>query len=368
VFSFSPRVLALATTVVLWASAFPAIRVAVDGLGVAGLSFLRLAVASLALALVSPLLGVPMPRVRDLPHIALCGLTGMSAYQLLLNWGEVHVPAGPASLIVVTAPVFSVLLATAFLGEVLTRRVLLGSGIAIAGAGVIAFAGGSAQVSTSALVVLAAAFVQGVYHFSTKPLLRRYTGFQVACYAMWSGTFFLLPLAPAAAHAFSAASPKALGAVVFLGLLPSAVAFVTWGYAVARYPVAVSTAALYLVPPVALFVAYVWLGETPRPVELLGGLVTIVGVFLINRRPVPIPTAKMESATTSWDDRYTGDESGTNATGGAFAQLPAPRGRCEHKEGPAVHRHRVCGVLPSQGPHQRCPQCQQPDGQAGRRG
>jgi drug/metabolite transporter (DMT)-like permease len=36
--------------------------------------------------------------------------------------------------------------------------------------------------------------------------------------------------------------------VVFLGLLPSAVGFVTWGYAVARFTVTVATAALYLVP------------------------------------------------------------------------------------------------------------------------
>jgi hypothetical protein len=108
--------LALALTVVLWATAFPAIRVGLDGYGVAGLSLMRLAVASAALAVAAPLLRVRRPRVADLPLIAVCGVTGMSAYQLLLNWGEVHVPAGTASLLVSTAPVFSVMLAAAFLG------------------------------------------------------------------------------------------------------------------------------------------------------------------------------------------------------------------------------------------------------------
>ncbi|MEZ0109976.1 drug/metabolite transporter (DMT)-like permease [Catenulispora sp. EB89] len=284
----SPRALALAATVVLWASAFPAIRVGVPGLGVAGLSVARLAVASAALALVAPFLGVRWPARRDLPRIALCAATGMSAYQLLLNWGEVHVAAGTASLLISIAPVFSVLLAAAFLGERLTPRVVAGSLIALAGAALVALGGGSAQVSTSAVVVLAAAVVQGVYHFASKPLLRRYTGFEVACYAMWGGTLFLLPLAPTAWHAISHAAShaggSALAAALYLGVAPSALGFVTWGYAVARYPVARSTAALYLVPPVALGVAFVWLGETPGLLELLGGLVGIGGVMLIQRR------------------------------------------------------------------------------------
>lgn len=57
-------------TVVLWASAFPAIRVGLGGLGVAGLSWLRLAIASLALAVIAPVLKVRLPALRDLPLIA----------------------------------------------------------------------------------------------------------------------------------------------------------------------------------------------------------------------------------------------------------------------------------------------------------
>jgi drug/metabolite transporter (DMT)-like permease len=280
----SLRFLALATTVVLWASAFPAIRVGLAGLGAAGLSFLRLAVASTALALVAPLLGVRRPRRRDLPLIALCGATGMSAYQLLLNWGEVRVPAGTASLLVSIVPVFSVLLAVAFLGEPLARTTVLGSVIALTGACVVTLAGPTAQFSASALIVLAAAAAQGVYHVSTKPLLKHYTGLEVACYAMWSGTFFLLPLAPAAWRAVAAAPGSATASALYLGLLPSALGFVTWGYAVSRLTVASATAALYLVPPIALLVAFVWLGETPHAIELVGGLISIAGVVLINRR------------------------------------------------------------------------------------
>lgn len=298
-----PR-LALGITAVLWASAFPAIRVGLDGYGVAGLSFLRLLAASLALTLAAPLLKVRRPRARDLPLIGVCGACGMSAYQLLLNWGEVHVPAGTASLIIGVAPVFSVLLAAVFLGERLSARVVAGSVVALAGAALIAVAGGGTGYTVAAVVVLGAALVQGVYHFAIKPLLRRYSAVEVACYATWTGTVLLAPLAPTAWSRVADAGLAPTLAVVFLGVLPSAVGFVTWGYAVSRSTVSAATAVLYLVPAVAVAVSFVWLGEIPTVVEVVGGLVCVAGVVVIRsgRRPGPFlipPGARRVRQTTA---------------------------------------------------------------------
>jgi drug/metabolite transporter (DMT)-like permease len=279
----SPRFLALVGTVVLWASAFPAIRVGIDGLGVAALSFLRLLIAAVALLAVAPFAKVRLPRRGDLPLITLCGATGMTAYQVLLNWGEVHVEAGTASLLIAIAPVFSVLLGSLFLGERLTYNVVVGSVVALAGAAVVSLAEGTSGFSVSALVILVAAAVQGVYHFASKPLLRHYTGLEVATYAMVAGTVFALPLIPATWHVTVHAPPAAFACAAYLGLLPSALGFVIWAYAVARLPLAVSTAALYLVPPVALIVSFVWLGEVPRPIALAGGAISVAGVILISR-------------------------------------------------------------------------------------
>ncbi|WP_143263896.1 DMT family transporter, partial [Amycolatopsis kentuckyensis] len=108
-----------------------------------------------------------------------------------------------------------------------------------------------------------------------------YTGLEVACYAMWAGTLFLAPLAPQAVHAFVSAPPAATLSVLFLGAFPSAVGFVAWGYAVARHSLSVATAALYLVPAVALAVAFGWLGERPTWVDLVGGALSVAGVVLI---------------------------------------------------------------------------------------
>ncbi|MFD6081695.1 DMT family transporter [Streptomyces hydrogenans] len=287
----SSSLLALTGTVVLWASAFPAIRVGVDGLGVQGLSFLRIMIAAVALLLVAPFAKVRTPRPGDLPMIALCGATGITAYQLLLNWGEVKVAAGTASLLIAIVPAFSVLLGSLVLKERLSRNIVLGSVVALAGAAIVSMAKGAGGFTASALVVLAAAVVQGVYHVATKPLLRHYTGLEVATYAMTAGAVLALPLAPATWHAALRAPADALVSVLYLGLLPSALGFVIWAYAVARLPLAVSTAALYLVAPVALLVSFLWLGEVPHLIELVGGAVSIAGVIMINRRVPARPAA-----------------------------------------------------------------------------
>ncbi len=274
--------LAAATTVLLWASAFPAISVAVRGFGPAGLVVARLVIASAALGLAAPLLGIRRPRARDLPLIALCGLAGMTGYQLLLNAGERVVPAGTASLLVATAPVYASLLAVAFLGERPGRRWWAGSAVALAGVTVIAAAHGLG-FGASALVVLAAAVLQGIFHTATKPLLARYTGFEVTAYAMWAGTVFILPWSGALVTALPRAGAGAIAAAVFLGLAPSALGFATWAYAMARMDVGQATTSLYLVPAAAIVISLVWLGQVPGPVELAGGAIALAGVALAGR-------------------------------------------------------------------------------------
>src|SRR5690348_7102302 len=284
-----PATLAAAGTVLLWASAFPAITVAVRGLGPAGLAVARLAVASAALAVAAPLMGVRRPKPRDLPLIALCGLAGMTGYQLLLNAGERVVPAGTASLLVATAPVYASLLAVAFLGEHATRRPgasqhWAGSAVALAGTALIAASHGLG-FGTSALIVLAAAVLQAIFHTAQKPLLARYTGFEVTAYAMWAGTVFILPWTGSLLYALPHAGGAAIGSAVFLGLAPSAAGFVLWAYAMARTDVGRVTVSLYLVPAAAIGLSLVWLGEIPGPAELIGGAIALAGVVLASGGP-----------------------------------------------------------------------------------
>lgn len=269
--------------VALWASAFPAIRVAAPELGVMGLSFIRLAVAAIALLVIATARRVRVPRPRDLGWIVAAGFFGMTAYQLLLNQSELHVPAGTASIIVAAAPLVSVAVARVLFDERITPFTMLGSAVALGGVAIVCLARTGLSLSASVWFAIAAMAVQGIYHPLQRPLLTRYTGLEVATYTMIAGTIMTLPFVPAGWSGLVASPAEGWIAAIYLGLLPSALGFVLWGYVTARLLIAASTSLLYLVPPVAVFIAWVWLGEIPVASELFGGVVIIAGVVLISQ-------------------------------------------------------------------------------------
>ena len=100
---------------------------------------------------------------------------------------------------------------------------------------------------------------------------------------MWAGTVLCLPLLPLAVAQGSSAPTPALIALVVLGVVSSALGYATWSLALQKAPIAQTTVALYLVPVVALLLAWVWLGERPTPLAVAGGVLAVVGVIVVRR-------------------------------------------------------------------------------------
>jgi terminal-alkyne amino-acid exporter len=277
---------ALVVTIALWASAFAGIRVALRHFSPEHLSILRLGVASIVLAAIAAVRGVRVPARADLAGLLLVALTGMTAYQLLLNSGEVSVPAATASLLVNVSPLLSAILAVVLLGERLTAQARAGIALGFGGAALVAVShGGGVGFDARALLVLAAAGSQATFFVAQKHLLARsrLQAFDVTAWAMWLGTAMTLPFAPGLPHAVATAPAGAIAAVLYLGVGASALGFVAWAYASARVPVSFAASTLYAVPVVAALVAWLWLGETPAALAVAGGAVAIAGVVLTAR-------------------------------------------------------------------------------------
>ncbi len=276
---------AILTTVVLWASAFAGIRVGLQSYSPENVALLRYLTASIALGVYALFSKMPLPQGRDLPGLAALGFVGFSFYNVALNAGEEQIPAGTASMIIASAPIFVALLALIFLHERLRLLAWAGIGLSFLGVAVISVERGAGWgVSLSALLVLAAAVSQAIYSVGQKPYLRRYSPLQFTTYAIWTGTFFLLWFGPDLLRQMPAASSASTIAVIYMGIFPGAIGYVSWSYVLSRLPASQAGSFLYLIPAVAIVIAWLWLGEMPDLAAWLGGALILAGVLLVNVR------------------------------------------------------------------------------------
>jgi drug/metabolite transporter (DMT)-like permease len=275
--------LALSATVITWACAFPAIRVGLEGFSPWSLGLLRLGFASVTLAALATVVSIKVPPRTAWPRVILAGLLGQTLYQGLLMTGELTVPAGTASILIATAPLFSVVAAAVVLGEPM-RGKWTGMVVAFAGT-VLVGASLGLGASSAGLFVLAAAVCQGLYHVVVKPLAESVGALSATAWSVWAGSVMALVGLPALRTDVATAPTSSWWAAVFLGVVPSALGYLAWSAAVSRTTIARSTSALYLVPVVALILAWAWLGERPSPLAVVGGALAVLGVVLARRNP-----------------------------------------------------------------------------------
>jgi drug/metabolite transporter (DMT)-like permease len=179
------------------------------------------------------------------------------------------------------------------LHEGFPRSLVAGCAIAFGGALVIGLATSDHGVNAgwgAALCVLAAlAYACGV--LIQKPLLARVSALQLTFLACTVGAVACLPFAPTLVGELGDARGSAVAWALYLGLLPTAVAFTTWAYALARTTAGRMGSTTYLVPPLAILMGWAILDESPPSLALVGGALCLIGVVVARRPTRPVPEA-----------------------------------------------------------------------------
>ena len=309
---------AATTTLLLWASAFVAIRHLGESVGPGALSLGRLLVAAFALGLLlavrrpgaaapstdqdSPAAGKQRwPRGRAQWTLMLaCGAMWFGVYNLALNESERRIDAGTAAMLVQVGPLLVAVLAAVFLGEVFTRWTLTGVLVALGGVAIIGTAisrDGAGDVVGVLLGLLAAAtYALGI--LTQKPLVGRLPALEVTWLACLIGAVVCLPWAGELVTTVRESDAATLLWIVYLGLFPTAIAFSTWAYAL-RFSDASRLAVLtFLVPVLTIAIAWVLLSEVPPAAAYLGGALCVAGVLLARRRPGSVPPVVESAAAT----------------------------------------------------------------------
>jgi drug/metabolite transporter (DMT)-like permease len=224
-----------------------------------------------------------LPSTRDLARISVAAVFFIAVYAVLLNTGEQTVPAGPASFIINTMPVFTALIATFALGERFGLWGWIGTAVSFCGVALIAAgAGDGFGLDPNAILILGAALCSAVASVLQKPILGRMPALTVTAWVLMIGSFPLLPAVPATVSALAAAPVIVNWSVAYLVIFPTVIGYLTWAIALKRLSAARASNFLYGVPPMATLIGFVWLGETPSITGAIGGATAILGVFIVN--------------------------------------------------------------------------------------
>jgi drug/metabolite transporter (DMT)-like permease len=280
-----PALAAGLVTVTAWGSAFVGIRAAGEALAPGAIALGRLLVCCAALGTVALIRREPLPARRDLAQIAAYGVLWLGLYSVALNAAERRVDAGTAAMLVNTGPILIAIMAGAFLAEGFPPGLFAGCAVAFAGCVTIGFAtaGSTARAGLGIVLCLLAAVAYASAVVVQKPVLARVSPFQVTWLGCAAATVACLPFAPSLVSGV-AGSAGPIAWTVYLGLVPTALGFATWTFALGRTSAGRMGSLTYLAPVVAIMLGWIVLGERPSWLAFAGGLLCLVGVSLARRR------------------------------------------------------------------------------------
>jgi drug/metabolite transporter (DMT)-like permease len=280
-----PALLAALVTIVLWGSAFVAIRDAGKTLSPGALALGRLIVSVGVLTTATSIRREPLPNRADLTRLALFGILWLGVYSFTLNAAERHVDAGTAAMVINTGPILIAILAGALLKEGFPRALFTGCTIAFAGVILIGLAnpsGSHSGLDFALLIIAAVAYATAVV--IQKTVLPRVTPLQATWLGCTAAMISCLPFAPQLITELRNAGAPATAWTVYLGLGPTALGFATYAFALRRMTAGRLASLTYLIPVVAILLGWTLLRETPPTLAIAGGTLCLTGVCLARRR------------------------------------------------------------------------------------
>ncbi|HII1494939.1 TPA: DMT family transporter [Staphylococcus aureus] len=271
-------------TIILWGSAFPMIKIALNDFSAESLSAFRLILATIILLPFVIIKKLPTPELRDIPVIFILGFCGFVIYHTALNFGETLISAGISVILVSTTPIFSSALAYIFLKEHFSKWNWLSSLVAFIGISIISISKDDYTTINvlGVFIILLASFSESLYFTFQKKYIEKYGFIAFTLYTIMASSPFMLIFIPEIINDIHGATFTSIVSVLYLAIFPTIIPYVLLAYIVKSVGVSDATMSLYLTPIVSLLLSYLLLDELPTTLAIIGGIITLLGVSLSN--------------------------------------------------------------------------------------
>jgi drug/metabolite transporter (DMT)-like permease len=284
---------ALLATVAFWALNVIVVKWAVGTSGQwdpLAYSFIRLTIGAVLLAVfVRAREGSIMVGRRDVPLILFSALVGIVINQVGFMYAATYATATTISLILATIPAFAAITASVLGHERIGARHWLGIGVAAVGTALVLQAGPGDLDITSLrgdVLALLAAASWGIYSALVRPLLDRYSPNRISTVVVCAALPMLavVSLPQVLRQDYGSVTLGGWGALIFSVFFSLVITNMLWFGAIQAGGAARATAVLPIQPFLGALFAFVLLGETVTWLQIAGGLIVVVGIWLTRRR------------------------------------------------------------------------------------
>src|SRR3990167_1041571 len=276
-------IIAATIAIMTWGSAFVFIRIGIMGYSPGPLALFRFFISSVLMSIFYFRLKIRQkPTIIELMQLALIGITGIAAYSVLLNYGEISVSASIASFIIGIGPIVSMIWASIFFNEKIASKSWIGVSISMIGVFIIAISRHTpGKLNWHIFFIIGAMILGGIYNVAQKPLMKKFHPIEVATISAWAGTLTLFIYFPELIHQISKTSWNITSGVIYLGIVPGMLGYMAWSYVMnSKIPASKLVLSLYTLPLVSTLLGWIILSEIPAMLAIVGGCVALFGAVV----------------------------------------------------------------------------------------
>ena len=273
-------------TVFVWGLTFISTKNLLEHFSPVEILLMRFAIGIVALYPLCPHILHVRNRREEL-DFALAGLFGICLYYLLENIALSYTYATNVGVIVAVVPFFTAILSRIVFGkeEKLGRWFFPGFAISMFGVAIVSFSGGEAGFDIKGdLLALLAGLMWAIYSIVLRRIaVRGYNTMQITRRTFLYGFVFMLPAAWAMGFDpdwGALLQPSVMQDLLFLGLIASAVCYVTWGFSLTRLGAVSASLYIYLIPVITAIASALLLGEPLTYLTAIGVAFTLAGLIL----------------------------------------------------------------------------------------